>query len=45
MQEFTEQFFDLVLDLDDNWRVDTVKADYTKKEVEIYITHIGKEAE
>jgi hypothetical protein len=28
MQEFTEQFFDLVLNLDDNWKVDLVIADY-----------------
>lgn len=45
MQEFTEQFFDLVLDLDENWQVVSVKADYKKKEVEIDIDYIGKKAE
>ena len=45
MQEFTEQFFDLVLNLDDNWKVDLVKADYNNKIVEIHITFIGTKAE
>ena len=28
MREFTEQFFDLLLNLDGNWRVTTVRSNY-----------------
>jgi hypothetical protein len=45
MQEFTEQFFDLVLNLDDNWKVDLVTSDYKNKIVEIGIIFIGSKAE
>lgn len=45
MKEFTEQFFDLLLELDENWKVDTVKADYKEKEVEIHISYIESKAE
>src|SRR5699024_7624648 len=38
------QFFDLLLNLDDNWQVDNVEADYSKEEVYIQIKHIGKRA-
>ena len=33
MREFTEQFFDLLLDLDGNWRVTTVRSNYKDREV------------
>jgi len=45
MREFTEQFFDLLLDLDDNWRVSDVRSDYKNREVFIDIEHTGKQAE
>ena len=45
MREFTEQFFDLLLDLDDNWRVSGVRSDYKNREVFIDIEHTGKQAE
>lgn len=32
MTGFTEQFFDLALGLDDNWRVDEVTANHKKKQ-------------
>ena len=35
MQEFTEQFFDLILNLDSNWKVEKVVGDYRLKEVEL----------
>ena len=45
MQEFTSQFFDLILNLDSNWKVEKVIGDYLLKEVEIKITYIGNTAE
>ena len=45
MQEFTSQFFDLILNLDSNWKVEKVIGDYRLKEVEIKITYIGNTAE
>lgn len=45
MQDFTSHFFDLLLDLDENWRVDNVKANYKEKEVDIEVSYIGKQAE
>ena len=44
MREFTEQFFDLLLDLDGNWRVTTVRSNYKDREVFIDIEHVGKQA-
>ena len=44
MREFTEQFFDLLLDLDANWRVTTVRSNYKDREVFIDIEHVGKQA-
>lgn len=44
MKEFTEQFFDLVLNLDSSWKVEDVKGDYKLKEVEIKISYIGAKA-
>lgn len=45
MQDFTSQFFDLLLDLDENWRVDNIQANYKEKEVDIEVSFIGKQAE
>ena len=45
MREFTEQFFDLILNLDPDWKVEKVVGDYRLKEVEIKITFIGKKVE
>lgn len=45
MQDFTSQFFDLLLDLDENWRVDNIQANYKEKEVDIEVSYIGKQAE
>ena len=42
---FTRQFFDLLLDLNENWKVSSVDADYKKEEVYIDIEYIGKKAE
>jgi len=39
---FTHQFFDLLLNLDDNWQVYEVDADYNTEEVRIKIKFIGK---
>jgi transposase len=41
---FTHQFFDLLLNLDDNWQVKNVLADYKKEEITIEISFIGKKA-
>lgn len=41
---FTKQFFDLLLNLEDDWQVDNVEADYSKEEVYIQIKYIGKRA-
>lgn len=45
MVGFTEQFFDLALELDDNWRVDKVLANYKLKEIEVFVSYIGNQAE
>jgi len=42
---FTHQFFDLLLNLDDNWQVKTVEADYKSSYITIIIEYIGKQAE
>ena len=42
---FTRQFFDLLLDLNENWKVSSVDADYKKEEVYIKIEYIAKKAE
>ncbi len=41
---FTHQFFDLLLNLDDNWQVKNVTADYKTEEITIEISFIGKQA-
>lgn len=42
---FSEQFFDLLLDFGDNWKVDNVKVNFLKEEVDVYVIYIGKKAE
>ena len=44
MREFTEQFFDLLLDLDGNWRVTTVRSNDKDMEAFIDIEDVGKQA-
>ena len=36
MREFTEQFFDLLLDLDGNWRVTTVRSNNMEEAVKLF---------
>ncbi|MFW6099777.1 MAG: helix-turn-helix domain-containing protein [Bacteroidota bacterium] len=42
---FSEQFFDLLLDFDDNWKVERVYANIKTEEVDVFVEYIGKEAE
>lgn len=42
---FTNQFFDLLLNLGDNWQVTNVTANYKTEEITIKIDYTGKEAE
>lgn len=41
---FTEQFFDLLLNLNEDWKVSNVKANYNSEELTIQIDYIAKEA-
>ena len=40
---FTEQFFDLLLDFGDDWRVKEVKSAPESSEVDTYVEYIGRE--
>ena len=42
---FTHQFFDLLLNLGDNWQVKKVEADYKLSEIYVFIEFIGNQAE
>ena len=42
---FSEQFFDLLLDLGDDWKVDEVKMNFILEEVDIFVSYIGTKAE
>lgn len=42
---FTEQFFDLLLNLDDSWKVDNVTANYLKNEIYIDLIYTERIAE
>ncbi|HOF16292.1 MAG TPA: ISL3 family transposase [Bacteroidales bacterium] len=42
---FSEQLFDLILNLDDEWKVELVKANFKTEEVDVYVEYIGKEAQ
>ncbi len=41
---FTHQFFDLLLNLEDNWQVKKVEADYNLSEINVFIEFIGNQA-
>ena len=42
---FSEQFFDLLLNLGDDWKVDEVKMNFILEEVDIFVSYIGTKAE
>lgn len=42
---FSEQFFDLVLNLGDEWKVERVYLNVKTEEVDVFITYLGGEAE
>lgn len=42
---FSEQFFDLLLNFGDNWKVERVYVNMLTDEVDVFIDYIGKEAE
>ena len=42
---FSEQFFDLLLNFGDDWKVDDVKVNFNLEEVDIFVIYIGKKAE
>lgn len=42
---FSEQFFDLLLDFGDDWKVETVKVDLLSEEVDILVSYVGSKAE
>ena len=42
---FTHQFFDLLLNLEDNWQVKNVEADYKLTEINVFVDFIGNQAE
>lgn len=42
---FSEQLFDLILNLSDEWKVNRVNANFKTEEVDVFIEYIGKEAE
>ena len=42
---FSEQFFDLLLNFGDNWKVERVYVNMVTDEVNVFIDYIGKEAE
>jgi len=39
---FSEQFFDLLLNFGDDWKVDDVKVNFNLEEVDIFVIYIGK---
>lgn len=42
---FSEQFFDLLLNFGDDWKVDDVKVNFLSEEVEVYVSFVGAKAE
>ena len=42
---FSEQFFDLLLNFGDDWKVDDVKVNFKLEEVDIYMSYISDNAE
>tara|TARA_B100001059_G_C17750435_1_gene536851 strand:+ start:53 stop:1264 length:1212 start_codon:yes stop_codon:yes gene_type:complete len=41
---FSEQFFDLLLNFGDSWRVSDVKVNFNSEEVDIFVSYIGDKA-
>jgi transposase len=42
---FSEQFFDIILDFGESWKVDKVSANIKTEEVDVFITYTEKQAE
>ena len=42
---FSEQFFDLLLNFGEDWKVEDVKVDFKMDEVDIFVRYIGSKAE
>ncbi len=42
---FSEQFFDLLLNLDENWKVDRVYVNSKIEEVDIFVSYCGSYAD
>ncbi|PCI08749.1 MAG: hypothetical protein COB73_06560 [Flavobacteriaceae bacterium] len=42
---FSEQFFDLLLNYGDDWKVDDVKVDFKLNEVDVFMSFIGEKGE
>ena len=42
MEKRISGYFDLLLDLDDNWQVTDLQTDYNTKEIQIRVEFIGK---
>tara|TARA_R110002051_G_scaffold297166_1_gene363417 strand:- start:811 stop:2022 length:1212 start_codon:yes stop_codon:yes gene_type:complete len=42
---FSEQFFDLLLNFGDDWKVEDVKVNFLTQEVDVFVSFIGKKAE
>lgn len=42
---FSEQFFDLLLNFGDDWKVDDVKVNFKTEEVDIFVSFLGLKAE
>ena len=42
---FSEQFFDLLLNFGDDWKVDDVKVNFKLSEVDVFVIYIGGQAE
>jgi len=45
MTDFLSQYFDLLLDLTEDWQVTDISTNFKLKEIHITITHIGKQCE
>ena len=42
---FSEQFFDMLLNFGDDWKVEDVKIDFIAEEVDIFVSYINSNAE
>jgi len=42
---FSEQFFDLLLNFGDDWKVESIKVDVNKEEVDVFVKYLEKKAE